>query len=206
MGVYAVDDHECGEKRCPNNQVSSFGDSSDMLDIGWNFMWYSTDVTNWTFTNFQNVKTETKSHISFRAKGRILIGGSLASTGFITNEFKGIVHSIRVKSSAMTSTEIENTWLTPTNSGAALWDYFVSMFDDLGANIKENTQTMLGYSGFNIRLIPKSPFTTTPEDGLLLNSGDINTIDFVRIIPFISLILAIVSVSYFIWNSFSNNF
>ena len=178
MGITSKSEVECSPNRWPS-APSSFLSNNDLYDIGWNFMWYSINDSQSNFINFQHFKSPAKvdsqSHISFRSLGRFSIGGAII-TGPTTESFIGIVHSIRFLSSTMTENQIKIGWLIPSNSNAALWDYFTSMFDELDIQDEESTKTMHGHHSY-FNEFSKSPTALkSPPDGLKLEKEETWTV------------------------------
>ena len=94
-------------------------------------------------------------------------------------ELAGIVHSFRITSSALSATDIENNWLWPRNSQSMPWDYFISIFSDLGVQSEtgEFTNTMLHIDGHSQTLQNLISATVDPTDGLVFTSGETQTIN-----------------------------
>jgi len=189
MGIQSGNDIDCGGNRWPTSNVDQVGFNYQLYDIGWSFVWYSSSATQWSFINFKNFKTPALTSsinlYSFKTENKIMIGGSLGSSATIESSFRGIIHSVRIRSTTMTQFEIMSEWLIPTIPEASQWDYFISMFEDLGVNYNVNAQTMYGYNGYDIRLTSSYPFSSDVTSGLQLKAGEIVNVDFVRIWLFI---------------------
>jgi len=95
---------------------------------------------------------------------------------------------VRIRSSASSHDYLKNNWLRPKNN-AALCDYFISMFDDLGTNQQTNTQTMGGYNGFNVLYEPITPIVTSSTDGIKINDGERHRISSVRVTVILSFLV-----------------
>ena len=109
----------------------------------------------------------------------------------VVRDFQGIIHSVRVHSSTFANVDIENNWLRP-QSKAALCDYLVSMFDDLGVNRESNTLTMRGYNSFFIEYEPTIPIITSLTDGIKIDDGDEHKIINVSAVNFSSFIIYVI--------------
>ena len=139
--------------------------------------------------NFENFRTSPKTSSSyrhpFRSQDKIAVGGKLADDGSIEDEFQGIIHSIRIRSSSMNQFDISSSWLRPTNTDAVLCDYFISMFDDLGTGVGGKfTNSMFDYNGHSHYFNASISHSVDATDGLESKETHFNSIENVRILFF----------------------
>jgi len=150
-----------------------------MYNEGWNFLWYVSASSGWTFLNLQHsVKTDTATMYGYSSNRRLMIGGILDGK-HSEEELAGIVHSFRVTSSALSVTDIQTKWFWPIDSQAMPWDYFISMFSDLGVQSEtgEFINTMFTIDGHSQTFQNSISATVDPTDGLAMASGETQTIN-----------------------------
>jgi hypothetical protein len=95
----------------------------------------------------------------------------------VTDSFQGIIHSIFIKSGAMTTQEIKSEWITPRDSSNILCDYFIGHFPALNTHTTGSFKnTMYGYASQNQALTNSNSATIDVTDGINFNSGDLQTI------------------------------
>ena len=112
------------------------------------------------------------------------------------------MHTFRAVSSAMSSTQITNTWLVPSNSGSAPCDYFIGMFNDFGVQTagSQFDNQMYGYNSNNQMLTNSIGATVDATEGLLFSSGDTQIIQGVSITN-----QRAIGVQFWFKGSFTNN-
>ena len=142
----------------------SEGSDNDMYVEGWNFMCFVTGSTDWTFLNYKNFEVPAKSDsapfYNYEYDDRLMIGGIL-DENHINRELEGIVYSFRVNTIEMTEAEVRSNWFKQINSNPILWNYFTSMFSNLGVEstsgeFKDDLSGYLGNSQTFINSVPGS--------------------------------------------------
>jgi hypothetical protein len=139
-------------------------------------------ITLTSFPHFSTaiVATETKPD-NFYARGdkmgAVIGSTSYGVSGSFTDSFEGIIHSIFIKSGAMTTQEIIDEWITPRDSSSILCDYFIGHFPALNTHTAGSFEnTMYGYASQNQALTNSNSATVDATDGLNFISGDSQTI------------------------------
>ena len=170
--------------KCPDNEQQSDGTDYSMYDEGWNMICYTAN-TQWEFTNFNHFQTppntDTATKFPYYPKEKLMFGAALSSNK-LQSEFEGIIHSVRIISSAYSAATIESTWLRPIHNQAVICDYFISYFNDLGTvggggNFKNS---MFNYNGHSQTFVNSLGSTVDATNGLSFTNGDVQKIFSVR--------------------------
>ena len=140
-------------------------------------IYFVVNGNNWQYASYPNFqRTAIQEHVVKpynHSSNYMMIGGSITSTGDVDKEFEGIIHSVRIRRSIMSESNIKSLWLRPENPPGVYCDYFISMFEDLSKTDDSNKfiDILYGYNENNQTFRPKSGATFDETNGFKIGSG-----------------------------------
>ena len=163
--------------------------SNNMYQTGWNLIWYTHDGTNYNFLSFPHFTTPAMSESTPNTNYNSttfyfgIFGGNISNlTTTVSNSLNGIMNKIYMKPTFMTEAQIISSFITPISTSAATWDYFISMFNNLGSMVLSSfTNLQYNYNSQTQSLVNSISSPVDPTDGLLFTSGQTQSISNVKI-------------------------
>ena len=154
-------------------------------DIGWNLLWYTNDNVNFKFYSYPHFQTTSisesfpKYDYTSQTYYAAVFGGEISSgVVVVSNYLYGIYNKIYMKPILMTDASIVSSFISPITTSTYLWDYFISMFTDLGTMGASNSFSNLMYN-YNSQMQILTNSISSPVDttnGLSFSFGQTQTI------------------------------